>query len=133
MAEPDDAFEHLDEELWAQEAIKKFGVVLVSEAARIMAKRGDAELAGLILERGSAEWEAFRSMIEQDAGKEITASVFTGIVPRDLARDLLASSAGEAGTRWLDEDAPVFLGKLPVVAVSRNGVQCAALDIPEAP
>jgi len=33
MVEPNDPFEHLDEELWAQEAIKEFGGALVADAA----------------------------------------------------------------------------------------------------
>jgi len=123
--------DHIDEAFRAVTYIEEAGPILVREALAVLAEHPRAEGAGLIMDKGSPEWAAFRTSYEQSTGIEINAAVFFGAVPRAMAeRILLGAGDGDAAV-WLDAVAAAPERKLPIVAMTKNGVQRAVRALPD--
>ena len=127
------AFDDLEDKFYACEALDKYSPKLAREAAKALSAQPDLELAGLILGRGTREWEHVSRQIKETTGKDLAGDVFTSLVTRESFESMLIATDGLDGpsSQWLAEKAPTFLpDKLPVMAVMKTGMQGTVADIP---
>jgi hypothetical protein len=124
MEAPDD---RPAESLHAIALLNRFRPILLAEAASVLATRPDAEIAGLVAERGCQEWKRIRVRIAEDTGIETTAPLFVGLVHRHVVEEVLGRQDG-AGPFLVD--AKYAPDSLLVACVTKHGVQGVLERIP---
>lgn len=116
-----------EEQQLSQEMLKQEGPRLAREAASLLEEHPQAEPVGLIVEARASEAGDLRRMFQppEDAAEQS----FSGIVPRDLAKQILAANH-PATLDWLaDARRPDGSMVLPLVAITENGAQLGQVGI----
>lgn len=121
-----DGFENFEQQERSWDHLQRHHDTLVQEAVEVVAQAPRADLAGVILEAGTPEFETFRRQIQNASGQELVTPLLVGVVPREVMLSLL-----EDGVRArVEEAAPAFLRRLPVVAILRDGFRFGVFELP---
>jgi hypothetical protein len=125
-----DPFRNFGEQLRAEELLKEHRATLVAEALDVLHASPGAEIVGLILDADASEASAIRKAIEQATGQDLSGRGFLGITPRQFVVQILRANAPDT-LEWLPASNSGTARVLPLVAITKGGVQCAAADYPD--
>ena len=116
-----------EEQQLSQQMLTQEGPRLAEEVLALLEENPQADPVGLIVDSRASEAEELRKLFqlpEDAAGKS-----FSGIVPRDLAKQILAANH-PATLDWLaDARRPDGSMVLPLIAITENGAQLGQAGI----
>ena len=107
------------------EAIEQFRATLIAEAVDIFRQDPDARIVGMVIESDAPEAKTFRQLLPPDSRGP--SQGFVGIVPREIALQLLGAAA-PAALDWLEDDGNGRSRRLPVIYAARTGLRTAAVE-----
>jgi hypothetical protein len=85
----------------------------------------DARVVGMVIESDAPEAESLRQLLP--LGARVPSQGFVGIVPREIALQILGAAA-PAALDWLEDESNGRKRKLPVIYAARTGLRTAALE-----
>ncbi len=120
--------EHADEMWRARETIEKLAPTLLAEARNVFRKAPNAQVAGVIAERGAPEYAKVRTMVEQGTGQELVPELLFGVVPLALAMKLAAEGPAPVFDHFRSF-AVMSPRMLPVLMATKNGTQASGHEL----